>query len=227
MIALLPMKMHSSRVPNKNIRLLHGKPLFYYIVDSLRDSGKFDFVAIDTDSLDIAQMATKRYGKWVRIIDRAPELCGDDACFFSILAYDIKLLGVENDYFQTHSTNPLLTTETIKAAVEIYQIGRRDNKLDSLFAVTAKKKRFYDEFLKPINHDPDVLLPTQDLSVIYEENSNFYIFSGEQFILDLVRIGSRASPYVMGQNPVEVIDIDEIADWNFAEMVLKSGYEYE
>jgi len=227
MIALLPMKIHSARVPNKNIKHLHGQPLFFYIADSLKKSGKFDLLAIDTDSDKIADLARARYGDWVRIISRVPELRGDDACFFTILAYDIKLLGVENDYFQTHSTNPLLSTETIKSAVERYIIGNRANELDSLFAVSEKKKRYYDRNLKPINHDPAILLPTQDLDVIYEENSNFYIFSGEQFIRDRHRIGSNASPYVMGQNPAEAIDIDEISDWDFAEMVLKSGYVYE
>ena len=218
------MKIHSSRVPNKNIRRLCGRPLFYYIADSLLESGKFDLLAIDTDSDEIAQLATGRYGDWVRIIDRVPELRGDDACFFTILAHDIKLLGAENDYFQTHSTNPLLRAETIRSAVERYYTGSRKGEIDSLFAVNAKKKRLYDKYLNPINHDLAVLLPTQDLDVIYEENSNFYVFSGERFIHEKRRIGPNASPYVMGNNPAEGIDIDEMADWDFAEMIIQCRY---
>lgn len=227
MIALLPMKIHSARVPNKNIKLLYGNPLFFYVADSLKKSAKFDLLAIDTDSDEIAQLAKKRYGDWVQIIDRVPELRGDDACFFTILAYDIELLGAKNDYFQTHSTNPLLSATTIRDAVEQYYNGVKAGEIDSLFAVNAKKKRLYDKNLNPINHDPSVLLPTQDLDVIYEENSNFYIFSGEQFIRDRHRIGPKAGPYVMGKNPAEGVDIDEVSDWDFAEMVLKSGYVHD
>lgn len=221
------MKLHSARVPNKNVRHLHGRPLFYYVADSLRSSGKFDCLAIDTDSDEIADLAKSRYGDWGRIIERVPELRGDDACFFSILEYDIRLLGAHHDFFQTHSTNPLLRTETIRDAVERYYAGKGSGEFDSLFAVNAKRKRLYDKRLKPINHDPAVLLPTQDLDVVYEENSNFYIFPGEAFIRWRHRIGPKAGCYVMGGNPAEAIDIDEMADWDFAEMVLKSGYVHE
>lgn len=226
MIALLPMKAHSARVPNKNTKLLHGRPLFFYIADSLKNAGTFESLAINTDSHQIAQLATDRYGDWIRIIDRPPELVGDDADFFSILAHDIVLLGVENNYFQTHSTNPLLSTETIRSAVERYYIGSRAGEFDSLFSVNARKKRFYDKNLNPINHDPAVLLPTQDLDVIYEENSNFYVFSGKGFIRNKHRIGPNPGHYIMGRNPVEGIDIDEITDWDFAEAILKSEYTH-
>jgi len=206
---------------------LCGRPLFFHIADTLKSTGLFELLAIDTDSPDIAQLATGRYGEWVRIIERAPELIGDDARFFSILSYDIELLGMENDFFQTHSTNPLLSAETIRRAVECYYAGIRRGELDSLFSVNAWKKRLYDKTLNPINHKHSVLLPTQDLDVIYEENSNFYIFSGESFASNNHRIGRKPKPYVMDRHTVEGIDIDEIADFDFAEIILKSGCAIE
>lgn len=224
MIALLPMKEHSERVPNKNIRPLNGIPLFYYIADTLKNTGIFESLAIDTDSQKIAQLATDRYGDWIRIIERPSDLVGDHVSMNLIIAHDIALLGAENDYFQTHSTNPFLSAETIRFAVERYYVERRIGEFDSLFSVNALKSRLYDKDLKPINHNPAVLGRTQDLEMIYEENSNFYIFSGESFAHNKHRIGPNPLPYVMSRNFVEGIDIDEISDWYFAEMIVKSGY---
>jgi CMP-N-acetylneuraminic acid synthetase len=224
MIALLPMKGHSERVPNKNIRHLHGRPLFFYIADTLKNTGIFELLAINTDSQAIAQLATDRYGEWVRIIDRPAELVGDHTPMNSIIAHDIAVLGTKNDYFQTHSTNPLLGEATIRAAVERYSAGSSTGEFDSLFAVNAMKTRLYDKNLKPINHNPAVLGRTQDLDVVYEENSNFYIFSGQSFACNKHRIGPKPCPFVMSRNSVEGIDIDEISDWDFAEIILKSGH---
>lgn len=227
MIALLPMKGHSERVPNKNIRHLNGLPLFHYVADTLRNTGMFELLAINTDSQTIAQLATDRYGDWVRIIDRPIDLVGDHVPMNSIIAHDITLLGAEYDYFQTHSTNPLLSARTVHAAVDQYYSGIRSKEFDSLFSVNALRTRLYDKNLKPVNHNPAVLGRTQDLDVIYEENSNFYIFSGESFADNKHRIGRKPKPYVMSRNSAEGIDIDEISDWDFAEMILKSGYVNE
>lgn len=226
MIALLPMKGHSERVPGKNIKPLNGKPLFFYIADTLKASGLFKWLAINTDSEEIGRNAFERYGDWVRVIERSPELCGDHVPMNSIIAHDVILLGRENDYFQTHSTNPLLSRETIRAAVEQYLEGKMSREFDSVFSVNALHTRLYDKNLRPLNHNPAVLIRTQDLDVIYEENSNFYVFSGESFCRNNHRIGIAPSPYVMSRNSVEGIDIDELSDWDFAEMAIKSGYKH-
>lgn len=224
MIALLPMKAHSERVPNKNIKNLHGFPLFFYIADTLQKTGLFELLAINTDSPKIAQLSIDRYGDWVRVIDRPAELIGDHVPMNSIIAHDIAQLGAEKDYFQTHSTNPLLSAETIRDGVNRYYAGSKADEFDSLFSVNALRTRLYDQFLNPINHNPAVLGRTQDLDVVYEENSNFYIFSGSSFARKMHRIGTTPSPYVMSRNSVEGIDIDEISDWNFVELILQSQH---
>jgi N-acylneuraminate cytidylyltransferase len=215
------MKGHSERVPGKNIKLLNGQPLFYYIADTLKETALFKFLGINTDSDEIAQLALDRYGDWVHIIKRPHELSGDHVPMNLIIGYDISLLGSEFDYFQTHSTNPLLKAGTIKAALVQYETGKLNGNFDSVFSVNALKTRLYYENLTPLNHNPKVLMRTQDLDVIYEENSNFYIFSGKSFISNKHRIGKAPSPYVMSRNSQEVIDIDEPSDWDLAELIIK------
>lgn len=217
------MKAHSERVPGKNIKLLNGHPLFSYVADTLRMANLFKCLVINTDSQQIADLAEARYGDWVRIIHRPDNLIGDNISMNSIIAHDIELLGRENNFFQTHSTNPLLTVRTVHSAVHQYQNGITNKSYDSLFSVNVIRARLYDKGLKPVNHNPLVLGRTQDLDVIYEENSNFYIFSGESFINNQHRIGLRPNIYIMDRSNLEGLDIDEKSDWDLANMIIKYG----
>ncbi len=222
MIALLPMKGHSERVPGKNIKLLNGKPLFFYIADTLRLTGLFEKLVINTDSTEIANMAVSRYADWVKIIFRPIDLVGDEVPMNLIIRHDLSIMQGENIYFQTHSTNPLLTIETIKKAVSYFIDVNSKKNIDSLFSTTLIKTRLYDKSIKPLNHNPMILQRTQDLEGVYEENSNFYIFSNESFEKSNHRIGLNPEMFVMKRNAIESIDIDDVLDWELVELIVKT-----
>jgi len=226
LIALLPMKGNSERVPQKNIRPLNGKPLFFYVADNIKKTGLFDNLVINTDSLEIEKMATERYGDWVNIYKRPAHLRGDMISMNSIIEYDVKNIGIGHDYMQTHSTSPFLSPRTIVSAVTEYKKQKNAGTLDSLFSVTKIHSRLYNKDLDPINHNPHELARTQDLEVVYEENSAFYLFSGESFIANNHRIGRFGKIYPMPRNSVECIDIDEIDDWVLADLILKTGLSF-
>jgi CMP-N-acetylneuraminic acid synthetase len=131
-----------------------------------------------------------------------------------VLLYDVR--QVEADYYlQTHSTNPLLRTETISRAVEAYLGGR--SSYDTLFSVTAMQVRLWDEQARPINHDTAVLLRTQDLSPVFEENSNLYIFPRNVLEARGNRIGER--PLMFEIDRMEAWDIDDELDFQIAEFL--------
>lgn len=213
--ALLPMKGNSERVPNKNMRNFDGAPLYHAVMKSLLASKYIENVVINTDSDIIAKNAKETFGDRVIIIDRPKKIQGDMVSMNEIINYDLTQL--EGEYFlQTHSTNPLLRTETIDKAVEKYFEGL--GKFDSVFGVTKVQTRFYDKDAKPINHNPEELLRTQDLEPLYEENSNFYIFSKEAFKnADKKRIGIK--PQIFEVNKLEAVDIDEPEDFKLAELL--------
>jgi CMP-N-acetylneuraminic acid synthetase len=223
MIALLPMKGDSERIPNKNMKILNNKRLFYYIADNLKESYLFDSLVINTDSDEISNFAKERYGNWVKIIERPVHLLGDYISMNAIIEYDVSFLGEDQDYFQTHSTNPFLKTETIKKAINVYTKGVQNGKLDSLFSVNSINARLYDHNIIPINHDLSKLERTQDLEVVYLENSNFYIFSGKSFSSKTHRIGEKPLPYIMSLSSLESLDIDTYDEWLFAEKILKNS----
>ncbi len=213
--ALLPMKGNSERVPNKNMRNFDGAPLYHAVMKSLLASKYIENVVINTDSDIITKDARETFGDRVIIIDRPEEIQGDMVSMNEIINYDLTQL--EGEYFlQTHSTNPLLRTETIDKAIEKYFEGL--GKFDSVFGVTKVQTRFYDKDAKPINHNPEELLRTQDLEPLYEENSNFYIFSKEAFAnAGKKRIGLK--PRVFEVNKLEAVDIDEPEDFKLAELL--------
>jgi CMP-N-acetylneuraminic acid synthetase len=214
LVALLPMKGHSERVPNKNIRNFCGKPLYHWIMKSLLDSEHVDHVVINTDSEVIAKDALNHFER-VRIINRPAAIQGDFVPMNDIIAYDIS--RIEGTHFlQTHSTNPLLTADTLDKAIKCYY--ENIDRCDSLFSVTAHRTRLYWTDGRPINHDPKELLRTQDLEPVYEENSNIYIFSKKSFATSgNRRIGLY--PKMFEIDRFEAVDIDEEFDFKMAEML--------
>jgi len=215
---LLPMKATSERVPNKNMKDFNGAPLYHAVMKSLLSSKYIDKVVINTDSKVIASDAKENFGDKVMIIDRPVSIQGGDVSMNIIIDYDLQRL--EGEYFlQTHSTNPLLRPETIDEAIEAYFDSL--DVFDSIFGVTKVQTRFYDKNAQPINHNPEELLRTQDLEPLYEENSNFYIFSKESFEkAGRKRIGVK--PQIFEVNKLEAVDIDEPEDFVLAELLYKN-----
>ena len=118
--ALVPMKAHSERVSDKNIRDFAGEPLFCHVINEILKSPYVREIIVDTDSDIIKSEISSRYGgEKIRVIDRPTKLRGDFAPFFDILEYDMGLSDSEI-FLQTHATNPLLTEETISNACKFY-----------------------------------------------------------------------------------------------------------
>jgi len=211
----MPMKGESERVHNKNMRLFNGHPLCSVMLDTLCASSLIDKVIVNTDSVEIKAFIESRY-KNVVVIERPPHLLGHDVSMNKIIDYDISLFSADL-YLQTHSTNPLLKEETITAAIQTF-IGSKPNK-DSLFSVTRFQTRFYHENGEALNHDPEVLIKTQDLPVMYEENSCIYLFTKEAFEKNKRRIGDN--PILFEMEQIEAIDIDVEEEFVLAEKLHK------
>jgi CMP-N-acetylneuraminic acid synthetase len=209
------MRHHSQRVPDKNFRPIAGKPLFHHILGSLLACPEISQVAIDTDSPPIIQ-GVQQYFPTVRILERPAHLRGDTVSMNEILLYDTS--QVEADYYlQTHSTNPLLRSHTISRAIQSFLSEIPE--YDSLFSVTRLQVRLWDQLGRAINHNPDILLQTQDLPPVYEENSCLYIFTRQTLFNRLNRLGER--PLMFEIDKAEAWDIDEELDFGITEFLLQ------
>jgi CMP-N-acetylneuraminic acid synthetase len=221
LVALVPMRHHSQRVPGKNYRILAGKPLFHHIVETLLAVPEVAEVLVDTDS-DPVMDGLRRHFPQVKIINRPEPLRADDVPMNDILIHDTAQIQADF-YLQTHSTNPLLKAETVSRAIQSL-ITNYPN-YDSLFSVTRLQTRLYFQDGRAINHDPKVLIQTQDLPPVYEENSCLYIFTRENLLKRHHRIGEK--PMMFEIDADEAWDIDEELDFAITDFLLRRNGQIE
>lgn len=214
-VALVPMRDHSQRVPGKNFRPLAGWPLFHHILLALQACPELADIVVDTDSLTIKQGLAEHFPR-VQVLDRPGVLRGDDVPMNTILLHDTELVPADF-YLQTHSTNPLLRPQTISAALLAFMANRATK--DSLFGVTELRTRLYNKDGRAINHNPRELLRTQDLPPVYEENSCLYIFTRENLLKYNHRIG--AMPLLFPVPRDEAWDIDEEFDFQVVDLLMR------
>ena len=115
-VALVPMRHHSQRVPGKNFRLLAGRPLYHHILLSLLAVPEIAQIVVDTDSPVILEGLQADFPQ-VTILERPASLRDDRVPMNEILAYDTSQIPAEM-YLQTHSTNPLLRPATLSRAIQ-------------------------------------------------------------------------------------------------------------
>lgn len=213
--ALVPMRHDSQRVVGKNYRMLGGRPLYQHIVSTLLRVPRIDEVVIDTDSPVILKQAALDFPT-VTLLRRPDHLRDGMTPMNEVIANALDQIEADL-YLQTHSTNPFLTADTISTAAE--SLIDQPHK-DSLFSVTRFQARFWDANARAVNHDPSVLLRTQDLSPMFLENSCMYFFNKRVFQERGNRIGY--SPLLFEIDAMEAVDIDEEKDFEFAETLVRT-----
>ena len=211
-VAFVPMRHSSERVLGKNYRLFGGKPLYHHVGESLLNCHQISQVCIDTDSPTIIEDSNKHFPS-VKVLLRPEHLRDGMTPMNDVLLNSVAQVSADI-YLQSHSTNPLLRSETISQAIDLF-LNNPDN--DSLFTVTRLQTRLYDAEGKAINHDPNILLRTQDLPPVYEENSNLYIFTEKILKERKNRIGYKPLLFEMDRD--EAWDIDEEIDFLVAEFL--------
>lgn len=215
-VALVPMRHHSARVPGKNYRPLAGKPLYHHILTTLLACPEISQVVVDTDSPVVIEGLSQAFPQ-VKLVERPEELRADTVSMNEILLHDTGLFPADL-YLQTHTTNPLLRSSTISRAInalrELYPA------YDSLFSVTKVQVRLWDGLGRAINHNPAVLLRTQDLPPVYEENSCIYLFNRGTLEARRNRLGER--PYMFEIDREEALDIDEELDFTIADIMIRN-----
>ncbi len=122
-VAIIPARGGSKRIPRKNIKEFHGKPLIAYSIEVALKSGLFEKVIVTTDDEEIADVA-KKYGAEIPFI-RPKELSDDFTGTGAVIAHAIKFLedkGEKYDFLCTiYATAPLLQTKYIKEGLEKLQ----------------------------------------------------------------------------------------------------------
>jgi CMP-N-acetylneuraminic acid synthetase len=213
--AIVPMRHSSERVVGKNYRDFAGKPLFFHVIESLLACPAISDLVIDTDSPVIMEMAKSAFPS-VKLLERPEHLCDGGIAMNDVLLNIINQVDADF-YLQTHSTNPLLSPATIEMGINKFK--HLYPMYDSLFSVTRKNVRYWDILARPINHNQNILLRTQDLPPIFEENSCMYLFTKKILTRKHNRIGDR--PYLYEMPEIEAQDIDVELNFKVAEFLFK------
>ena len=206
-VAVVPMRHDSERVPGKNYRPLAGIPLYHHVVRTLAAVPEIDLIVIDTDSDFIINDCAENFPQ-VQVLLRPEHLRDGSIAMNDVLLNTLDQVAADI-VLQTHSTNPFLKADTVSGALNLFTSPGRE--FDSVFSVTRLQARLWDEEHRPVNHDPSVLLRTQDLAPLFIENSCFFIFTPELLRERGTRIGTR--PFMVEMAPLEAVDIDTEEDF--------------
>jgi len=207
-VGILPIKEHSQRVPGKNFRLLQSKQLYKWTLDALVGARICDAVVINTDCPDRFRGLLPPAVAQVR----APELLGDEVSMNRVIGQVVAEYPADY-YIQVHASNPFVTADLLRSVAQAFESGLL-RYYDSVFSVTEHYARFYQGNVA-VNHDPDNLAQTQDLTPLYQENSSFYLFRRKAFCGSGRRLCGTMRGVVISRK--SAWDIDTLEDWRMAE----------
>jgi len=203
-VAFVPIKLTSQRLPHKNILPIAGHPLCWHIVNSLLKSSGIDEVYVYCSDSKVMEYLPE--GVVFKIRDK--RLDGDNIKGFDI--YSSFINEVDADiYVLAHTTSPFIKPSSIENALSQIVNGKNDS------AFSAERIKTFAWYLgKPINYDINDVPRTQDLEPIWKETSAFFMFRKDVFIKHRRRIGF--TPYIQEVTGLEAIDIDEKRDYELA-----------
>lgn len=209
-LAVIPARAGSKGIPNKNIRIVNGKPLIAYCIENALNSKYITDVIITTDSPEIELLA-EYYG--VRFMRRKKELC-EDAVALDSVVYDA-CKDYDADYIITlQPTSPTLQYSTLDSAIE-YAIY---NKLETVISVVNSPHLAWVEKDGQVVPDYKKRLNRQYLPKRFLEAGAFVI-SKASVVLENSRIGKVVEVYEISES--EAIDIDNFQDLIVAENTLR------
>lgn len=203
-VALVPIKLNSQRLPHKNILPIAGKPLCFHIVDTLIKCNNIDEVYVYCSDEKVTEYIPQK----AIFLKRDKKLDGDNIKGFDIYRSFINQIDADI-YVLAHTTSPFIKQLSIENAVSKVV----NNDYDSAFsAERIQTFAWYEN--KPINYDITDVPRTQDMEPIWVETSAFYVFNKNIFVKNNRRIGFN--PYIQEVSGLEAIDIDEKKDYELA-----------
>lgn len=207
-VAVVPMKLNNRRLPQKNTKCFkNGKPLCHYILSTLLTIEEIDEVYVYCSNPEIVRYIPEG----VKYLTRSKELDQDSTKMNEVLLAFAKDIPADI-YVMTHTTAPFISADAIRRGISAVQSGN----YDSSFAA-KKLQDFLWQDNEPFNYELDAIPRTQDLPVLYEETSGFYIYRREVIKELKRRIGEK--PYIVEVGEIESIDIDEEEDFMIADAI--------
>jgi CMP-N-acetylneuraminic acid synthetase/phosphoglycolate phosphatase-like HAD superfamily hydrolase len=202
--AIVPIKLNSRRLPNKNFLILGDKILSNYIFETLLSCEFIDEVYCYCSNSKILELLPVG----VKHLPRPEYLDQDSIQANELFRYAIE--KINSDYFViSHATGPFISKESIQQGIQAVVA----NGFDCSFSV-EKHKTYAWYKGTPLNYSQIDTAQTQNLNSVYTETSGFYVFKKQDYLKTNSRI--NGTPYFVEVDARESIDIDEASDFNLA-----------
>ncbi|MBU5612555.1 acylneuraminate cytidylyltransferase [Geomonas azotofigens] len=212
-VALVPLRGGSKSIPDKNIRMIGGKPLCAWVLEAACQSGIFSRVVVSTDSERIARTVAG-LGLPVEVLHRPAEFATDTASTESVMLHAAGCIDFEV-VVTIQATSPLVTPEDFRRADALFRGGG----YDSLVTGVRTKRFFWNGDGTPLNYDPRSRPRRQEFAGSFMENGAFYFTRRKLLEESHCRLGGRVAVYEMA--PDTAVEIDEPADWEMVERALR------
>ncbi len=224
-VAIIPARGGSKRIPRKNIRLFHGRPIISYSIAAALESALFDVVMVSTDDEEIADIS-RRYGATIGEL-RAQDKSDDKTGVLEVIEYELRQLekqnGMPSEVCLIYATAPMIRVCDLKNSYGIF----RKNHIDFVFSATEYSSPIFRAFTILSDGRAKMFQPeyyranSQDLPRAYYDAAQFCWGRAEAVLdRDAVVFSERAIPYVLPTNLVA--DIDTPEDWGFAEWLFQA-----
>jgi len=221
LVAIIPARGGSKRIPRKNIKDFYGEPLIAYSIKTALKSKIFDKVVVSTDDIKIADIA-KKYG--AETIQRPHKLADDYTGTDDVINHAIEYLqnqGEEFDFVCTiYATAPLLQS---KYLIEGFKKLKESDAINA-FSVTTMPFPIQRTFKLDSSGRCKMFTPeyynsrSQDLEEAYQDAGQFY----------WSKIGQKSDEIFFGKDSIPIIlprylvqDIDTMEDWQRAEIMYR------
>ena len=211
-VAIVPIKLKSKRLKNKNFKRINGRPLYKYLLDKLKFTN-FDEIYVDSNSPEIEEYCKLKDYKFIK---RLPKLALDNANGNDLLNYHSKIINADI-YFQLFITAPLLKIKTINNCIEKI---KKSKKYDSILTSKSVQTWFWYKG-KPVNYNPKILPRSQDAEPLVFETTGLYGIRKKILLNKKARIGNK--PYFYEVSDEEAIDLDNLKDFEYLEYYVKQN----
>lgn len=212
MIAIVPIRSGSKGIPNKNIKLLAGKPLVWWVLNSLQNSN-VDQIIVATDYEYVSLLES--FEMDLNIYIRDSKNSADKSSTEDVLVEVIDTLKLDDDVMLVQATSPLTTSDDINNGIELYK------DFDSVLSVVEQKRFIWHKSGVPMNYDTSDRPRRQDWDGYYVENGAFYINHSSNILRDTNRLSGKIGCSVM--NDTTYFEIDSEDDWKIIESIINES----
>ena len=225
-LAVIPARGGSKRLPGKNIRMLGEKPLIVWSIDVAKDIAEICDILVSTDDSAIAEVCKEAVAlvPWLRPVELATDIASSvDVALHAIDWYETAK-GAVDGILLLQPTSPFRSRKTVLRGIELFRENGRNPVLgiSPTHAHPMWTLKMDGEFIVPFFQENGLGTRSQDLTTAYVVNGSFYLSSPAELRANQSFIGLKTTPLII-QSPQEALDIDTEWDWTVAEACVSAG----